>query len=200
MARKGSYAARILIALIVILAVIWLPLGALINWIKSLLPGARHRAARHQEQTVTQAAQDAADLIAAIAPDRPDLLRAVDGVDDPWNDAIDQLVSAARLGVIDWRAEPDELRTALEPMLQRHGVEFDWSFIDELVARGDWEAINNEKLVPRIGRDLSKRGVVLAHIDEGSDAYMMAVCTLAEFAKIDGRRFGRGAIRIRRFG
>src|SRR5690606_9417246 len=151
MARKASLTERVFVATLVILAVLWLPFGALIDWIKGLGPGARQRSARDRDQAAAQAAKDAGELIATLAPDRPDLLRAVEGVDDPWNEAIDHLVSAARLGVIDWRGEPDELRAALEPMLQRHGVKFGWSFIDELESRGDWEAINNEKLVPRIG-------------------------------------------------
>ena len=198
MARKPSLGERVLVAVAVILAVIWLPFELLFGWIGRLLPGARGRAARAQHRVAQDDSQKAALLVEALAPDRPDIAVPVDE-DDPWNAALDLLQDAARIGVIDWRSEPDELREALDPMLARHGAALDWSFIDQLEARQDWNAIKNENLVPRVGREIAKLGLVLAHIDEGSDAYMMAVCTPAEFARIDGLTIDNGAIRIGRF-
>lgn len=198
MATKPSFGERLLVAVVVILAVITWPFVALARMLGRLAPGWREREARDAQGISENSAQNAAQIIAALAPDRPDMV--VDAEDgDPWNAAIDALRGAARIGVIDWRSEPDELREALEPMLARHGATLDWSFVDDLTAREDWGALNNEKLVPRVAREVEKLGLVLAQIDEGSDAYLMAVVTPDAFAKIDGMRMDRGIIRIGRF-
>lgn len=201
MAPKPSIVERVVVALVVILLLLWLPFDVLFRWIGRLLPGAREREGRAAEHAAQNDAKKAAALVAALAPDRPDLAQAAAGEtgDDLWNATIDALRDVARIGVIDWRSEPDELREALDPMLARHGTALDWTFLEELEARGDWKAIRNDNLIPRVGREIAKLGLVLAHIDEGSDAYMMAVCTPAEFAKIDGLRIDNGAIRIGRF-
>ena len=196
MARKPGGA---LMAVIVILALITWPFEALFRFIGRLLPGGRQREAREASEVAQSSADHAAQLIAALTPDRRDLAAAAESEDDPWNAAIDALQDAARIGVIDWRSEPDELRSALDPMLTRHNAALDWSFLDELEARGDWNAIKNENLIPRVGREIAKLGLVLAHIDEASDAYMMAICAPAEFARIDGLSIGNGAVQIRRF-
>lgn len=187
----------VLVAVAVVLALITWPFEALFRFIGRLLPGARQREERVAHSAVESSASHATQLIAMLAPDRTDFIGVVENDADPWNAAIDSLQDAARIGVIDWRAEPDELRGALDPMLARHGAALDWSFVDELEQRGAWKAIKNENLIPRVGREIAKLGLVLAHIDEGSDAYLMAICTPAEFARIDGLL--AGPFRVGRF-
>lgn len=199
MARKPSIAERVVLALVVILALLWWPFDMLFRWIGRLLPGGREREGPAAEDAAQEDAERAAALVAALAPDQPDLAAAGENSDDLWNATIDALRDVARIGVIDWRSEPDELREALDPMLARHGAALDWTFLEEPEARGDWKAIRNDNLIPRVGREIAKLGLVLAHIDEGSDAYTMAVCTPAEFARIDGLMIDNGAIRIGRF-
>lgn len=119
------------------------------------------------------------------------------GGEDAWRDAVDVLTDAQRLGSIDWRSEPDELQAALDPLLQRHAVALDWSFLDALERAGDWQAIKNENLLPRVAQELTKHNLVLAHIDEGTDAYVFAVCTPQEWAAIAGLRGGH--LKVGRF-
>lgn len=188
----------VLVAVAVVLALITWPFDALFRLIGRLL-GGREREERAARDIAQNSVDRATQLMAALAPDRPDLVGALEGEDDPWNAAINALQDAARIGVIDWRSEPDEMRAALDPMLQRHGAALDWSFLDALEARGDWNAINNENLAPRVGREIAKLGLVLAHVDDSSDSYVMAICTQLEFAQIEGLTIGDDAVRVRRF-
>jgi hypothetical protein len=64
--------------------------------------------------------------------------------ENPWTTAIDILKRAKRIGAIDWKANPEDLQTAMAPLFRRHGVVFDWSFLHELEKARDWEALKNE--------------------------------------------------------
>lgn len=103
-----------------------------------------------------------------------------------WSRIVGALEKAGRLGSIDWRSEPDELQEALDPLLAQQGVTLDWSFVAALDEAGDWEALKNENFLPRVAAEVAKHGLVMAHINEGTDAYVFAVCTPEEFVKIDG--------------
>jgi len=87
---------------------------------------------------------------------------------------------------VDWRSDPDAVKECLDPLLRRRGITLDWSFVKAIEATGDAEALRNTHFLPRVGDEVEKHGVVLAHVAEGSDAYFFAVCSREEFSRIDG--------------
>lgn len=110
---------------------------------------------------------------------------------NPFFAALEALERNHYSAEIDWKSDADELKAALHTLLEARGVHgFDWSFIDELMAAEDWEALQNENLLPLVGGDIAKRGLVLASIDTGGDSYAFAVVAPAEFAEIDGIQTG----------
>lgn len=115
--------------------------------------------------------------------------------EDPWATAIDILERAKHIGGIDRKSNPEDLRHALAPLFRRRGVVFDWSLLLELERARDWEALKNENLLPHIGRRLLEMGYVLAHIDEGSDNYLFALCTPESFSQIESLSSGGYAVR-----
>jgi hypothetical protein len=174
------------------------------------LPGSRGRQAKAAFRRIDKDVKSAAVLARTLASDLPEIEAKIvkyaeqcrhelechvaqDGwptdldVDDSvWARAIDQLTEAGRIAVIDWRSDAEELEEALAPILERHGIVFDWSFVQELEAGEQFDALRNENLLPEVGERLAKQGYVFVSINEGSDSYLMAVCTPADFAVING--------------
>ena len=112
------------------------------------------------------------------------------------NDIIDPLFAAYAallrhqyIGSIDWKADLDELRETLQPLLQRQGLsDFDWSFVNDLERAENWEALRNENLLNEIGSRLRERGRVFMLLDMGWDSYDLAILSPAEFEKIHSVR------------
>lgn len=92
------------------------------------------------------------------------------------------------------------MREELDPLLARHGIALDWRFADELEEARQWARLKNQNLLPRVGAEVAKHGLVLTHINEGSDNYLMAVCAPDQFAAIDGLCDSDGARSVGRFG
>jgi len=61
--------------------------------------------------------------------------------DSAWDNAIRVLERLKRIGSIDWRAEPDELKRAMAPLLTQHRIDLDWSFISDLEKSDDWNSL-----------------------------------------------------------
>jgi len=104
----------------------------------------------------------------------------------PGELVVELLTEAGVIDGMDWRSDPDALRPCLNPLLKRRGISLDWSFVKAIEATGDGEALRNTNFLPVVGDQVEKLGFVLAHVEEGSDAYFFAVCSPDEFAKIDG--------------
>jgi hypothetical protein len=117
--------------------------------------------------------------------------------DNPWSIAIDILEKAKRIRGIDWRSDTDELKKAMGPLLSRHELTFDWSFLNDLERNGQFETLKNENLLPFISARLSAIGHILVHVDDGSDNYLLALCTPEVFGQIES--LSNGAYSVRRF-
>jgi hypothetical protein len=115
--------------------------------------------------------------------------------EDPWSIAMDLLEDAERLGVIDWKTSPKDLKKAIALLLRGRGVSFNWAFLRELERDKEWDSLKNENLLPIVAARLAADGHVLAHIDDGSDGYNFALCTPDEFSRIESLSSGGYAVR-----
>jgi len=90
-------------------------------------------------------------------------------------------------GMIDWRSDTEETISQIEAMLWRMGIrDFDWTFVDVLIERGDGTELRNNNFLSLLRDGLRARGLALVHINLFSDSYELAVLPIAEFAKING--------------
>jgi hypothetical protein len=105
---------------------------------------------------------------------------------EPGELAVELLAKAGVIDGMDWRSDPDDLRSCLTPLLKRRGISLDWSFVKAIEATNDGEALRNTNFLPIVGDHVEKLGFVLAQVLEGSDAYTFAVCSPDEFTRIDG--------------
>jgi hypothetical protein len=206
---RGKWWGGPLIALVVILGLIVWPFEALYQFISRRLPGAHKRVAQAELERIRGDAESAVALANGVAPDAPEIAAKIAKYaaanekelerhiakggwaqdfdrNSVWSYALETLQQANRIAAIDWRSEPDELKDALDPLLTRQTVTLDWSFLDALERASDWEALKNENLLPRVASEVAKHGLVLAHINEGSDSYVFAVCTPDQFKAING--------------
>jgi len=116
-------------------------------------------------------------------------------LENPWDSAIDILERARCVGTIDHNSDVDELKKALTPLLRKHELKFDWTFLRALEESRDWHAFKNENLLPVIGHRLAQLGYVLAQVDDGSDNYLFSLCTPESFSRIESLVSGNYAIR-----
>jgi len=104
----------------------------------------------------------------------------------PFWAALNALERNSYAGGIDWRSDADELIAALNPVLERRQINnFDWSFINELIAAEDSESLRNDNLLLILGRKIAERGFILAWINTLGDNYEFTVLTPEQFAQID---------------
>jgi len=87
---------------------------------------------------------------------------------------------------IDHRSDTDELKEALDPLLERRGIpDFDWSFIDDLEAAENWEALKNDNLLPIVAKHVARRGAVMIFVNPGTgDNYDFAVGSRAQYEQL----------------
>ena len=134
--------------------------------------------------------QEALDLAATTRKWPEDL-----DLKNPWESAIDILERSKFVGAIDHNSDVGELKKALTPLLRKRDLKFDWAFLKDLEASRDGHALKNENLLPSIGRRLATSGYVLAQIDDGSDNYLLSLCTPDSFSRIEALTSGDYAIR-----
>ena len=106
-------------------------------------------------------------------------------LENPWDSAIEILERAKCLGAIDHHSDVNELRDALNTLLRKRGIKFDWTFLKEAEGSRDRNALKNENLLPSIGEKLEALGCVFARVDDGSDNYVFSLCTPESFARIE---------------
>jgi hypothetical protein len=116
-------------------------------------------------------------------------------LESPLYSAIEILEKAKCVGAIEHRSDMNELKKALNPLLRKQGVKFDWDFLKELEDARDWAAFKNENLLPTIGDKLNSLGYVFTHIDDGSDNYIFSLCTSESFSRLESVASGGYAIR-----
>jgi hypothetical protein len=103
---------------------------------------------------------------------------------------MDLLEGAEKIGAIDWKADPKDLKKKITPLLRGCGVSFDWAFLRVLEREKQWDSLKNENLLPVVAARLAANGHVLAHIDDGSEGYNFALCTPDEFSRIESLSSG----------
>jgi hypothetical protein len=116
-------------------------------------------------------------------------------VENPWNSAIEILERAKCVGAIDHKANVDELKMALTPLLRKRRLKFDWTFLKGLEESRDWHALKNKNLLPILSDRLAPFGYVLTQVDDGSDNYLFGLCTPESFCRIESLASGDHAIR-----
>jgi hypothetical protein len=124
--------------------------------------------------------------------DEPDYAEALARSDDPAEAhpflILEEVYQKhSLLGVIDWRSEPSETVSQVEPMLIRLGIrDFDWSFIDVLFEKGTGQEMCNNNFLSILRDRLAPHGLTLAHINLLGDSYGFAVLPLTDYEKIAG--------------
>jgi hypothetical protein len=117
---------------------------------------------------------------------------------DPLFAAHDILTERGFVGYIDWRSDPDELCEAMEPLLEKSGLQdFDWSFLDELVESDDSEMLKNENLLNLVSDKIAERGMLFIHLFMGWDNYDFAIVSQEAFDKIKHMRGSHFEVRRR---
>lgn len=198
-----------LIAGLVLWGIVLWPFQSLWRVLSRRLPGARLRHNTKAVARLERTCRFIEALVQVLGADMPELAAqtarrtsrarrrlqdhvasgrwAEDGQDeDLWTFPLTQLEKAARVGAIDWRGDLDDLKRSLAPLLARQGANLDWSFVAALEKAGNWNALRNENLLPELARRLSEQGHVLVRINDGSDNYVLALCSGDEFARLDG--------------
>jgi hypothetical protein len=116
---------------------------------------------------------------------------------DPVFAAHEHLVEEGFVGFIDWRSDPDELVTAVVPLLEKAGIEeFDWSFVKELESAGNEELLKNENLLNLVRDKLGMNGAVLVHFFMGWDNYDFALISEEDYNII--KHISGGSFAVRR--
>jgi hypothetical protein len=180
------------------------------GFISRRIPGGRERQAKAELKRIDKDAEGARKLAKGLAADLPEidakLIKSADrsrrkierhlaeggwaedlDLDGGlWGRALDLLIKADRVAVLDWKSAPDEVEEALTPLLQRYGVAVDWSFAAELEEAEDWEALKTDNFTENASERVAALGHVVVKIFDSSDGFQLAVCTPAEFALIDG--------------
>jgi hypothetical protein len=124
--------------------------------------------------------------------DEPDYGAALARADDP-DEAHPFLIleevyqKHGLLGVIDWRSDPSETISQVNPMLIRLGIrDFDWSFIDLLFDKGTGPEMRNNNFLSVLRDRLESSGLTLVHVNLLGDSYGFAVIPKNDYEKIAG--------------
>ncbi len=126
---------------------------------------------------------------AADEPDIAEVVGRVESPDDvtPFMVMEEVFAKCQLMGSIDWRSEPDETVSQIEPMLVRFGLrDFDWAFIDTLLEQGDGTELKNCNFLSVLRDRLAIHDLVLVHINLMGDSYGFTVLPIAAYANIAG--------------
>lgn len=114
---------------------------------------------------------------------------------EPLCAAFNELYRNGYVASIDHRSPPSELIDEMKPLLERHGLEnFDWSFIDKLERKKNWEMLKNHNLLSLVKEKIAEQGKVFVALYLGNDGFSFAIVAPDNFEKIDGLEIGDACI------